>query len=169
MRRLFPSPLTPPPTSKTANGGLDELADFYAYPEQAGVGGRAWLRANMVSSLDGAAHHEGRSQPLSSAADMRIFGTLRGLADAVVVGGRDRTSGGVPARAGAGGVRRPPGGARSGARAGDRGGERGARPGLLASALRLAAGAHDRADGRRGAGGAGRGGPGVGRRGGRGG
>lgn len=61
---------------------------------------RAWLRANMVSSLDGAAHHEGRSQPLSSDADMRIFGVLRGLADAVVVGAETvRQEGYRPARA----------------------------------------------------------------------
>ncbi|MFE7126403.1 pyrimidine reductase family protein [Streptomyces sp. NPDC057617] len=53
---------------------------------ESAVGGRAWLRANMVSTLDGAAHYDGLSQPISSAADMRIFGTLRGLADAVVVG-----------------------------------------------------------------------------------
>jgi riboflavin biosynthesis pyrimidine reductase len=45
-----------------------------------------WLRANMVSSLDGAAYHDGRSHPLSSEADMRVFGVLRGLADVIVVG-----------------------------------------------------------------------------------
>ncbi|MFG3497187.1 pyrimidine reductase family protein [Streptomyces sp. NPDC047928] len=60
---------------------LDELADAYAYPPDG-----AWLRANMVSSLDGAAQHDGRSEPISSAADMRIFGTLRALADVIVVG-----------------------------------------------------------------------------------
>ncbi|MGW2257029.1 pyrimidine reductase family protein [Streptomyces sp. NPDC004749] len=60
----------------------------------------AWLRANMVASLDGAAHHEGRSEPLSSAADMRIFGMLRGLADAIVVGAETvRREGYRPARA----------------------------------------------------------------------
>ncbi|RAJ58737.1 riboflavin biosynthesis pyrimidine reductase [Streptomyces sp. Amel2xB2] len=87
-----------------ADGGqwsIDALADAYAYPEEYGhrpgsgapdtapaapAAPGVWLRANMVSSLDGAAHHEGRSQPLSSEADMRIFGVLRGLADAVVVG-----------------------------------------------------------------------------------
>ncbi|GLF97813.1 pyrimidine reductase family protein [Streptomyces yaizuensis] len=77
---------------------LDELADAYAYPELGADG--VWLRANMVSSLDGAAQHEGRSQPLSSDADMRIFGTLRGLADAVVVGAETvRQEGYRPARA----------------------------------------------------------------------
>lgn len=63
---------------------LAELALAYAYPES--VGREVWLRANMVSTLDGAGQHEGRSQPISGAADMRIFGTLRGLADVVVVG-----------------------------------------------------------------------------------
>ncbi|MFJ3901413.1 pyrimidine reductase family protein [Streptomyces sp. NPDC090025] len=77
---------------------LDELADAYAYPAQAAEG--HWLRANMVSSLDGAGQHDGRSQPLSSDTDMRIFGTLRGLADVVVVGAETvRSEGYRPARA----------------------------------------------------------------------
>ncbi|EME96364.1 pyrimidine reductase family protein [Streptomyces mobaraensis NBRC 13819 = DSM 40847] len=97
MRRLFPSP-TAPADLQDREWGLDELADLYAYPG-AVADGRPWLRANMVSSLDGAAHHEGRSQPLSSAADMRIFGTLRALADAVVVGAETvRQEGYRPAR-----------------------------------------------------------------------
>lgn len=75
---------------------LDELADAYAYPENGGH----WLRANMVSTLDGAAQHEGRSQGISSATDMRIFGTLRGLADVIVVGAETvRLEGYRPARA----------------------------------------------------------------------
>ncbi|MCD9140625.1 pyrimidine reductase family protein [Streptomyces albireticuli] len=112
MRRLFPHPLTPSDI-EDRTWDLAELAEAYAYPEAPvtpgapggqGVGGggprKAWLRANMVSSLDGAAHHDGRSQPLSSKADMRIFGTLRGLADAVVVGAETvRKEGYRPARA----------------------------------------------------------------------
>ncbi|MDX3529894.1 pyrimidine reductase family protein [Streptomyces sp. ID05-39B] len=65
---------------------LDEIADAYAYPERRFGEPVAWLRANMVSTLDGAAQHEGRSQPISSATDMRVFGTLRALADVVIVG-----------------------------------------------------------------------------------
>ncbi|MEU6391045.1 pyrimidine reductase family protein [Streptomyces sp. NPDC046939] len=103
MRRLFPV------TYETADhaGGdregarewdLDELADAYAYPDRAA--GEVWLRANMVSTLDGAAQHDGRSHPISCPADMRIFGTLRGLADAVVVGAQTvRQEGYRPARA----------------------------------------------------------------------
>ncbi|MYR39899.1 pyrimidine reductase family protein, partial [Streptomyces sp. SID4944] len=67
---------------------LDELAEAYAYPTGLSAEGprSAWLRANMVSTLDGAAQHDGRSQPISCAADMRIFGTLRALADVVIAG-----------------------------------------------------------------------------------
>ncbi|WTI16773.1 pyrimidine reductase family protein [Streptomyces sp. NBC_00820] len=67
----------------------------------AGAGAvRPWLRANMVSTLDGAAQHDGRSQPISCAADMRIFGTLRALADVVLVGAETvRQEGYRPARA----------------------------------------------------------------------
>ncbi|MEV8451506.1 pyrimidine reductase family protein [Streptomyces sp. NPDC052095] len=111
MRRLFPvTDPTPAATSAVPSDGaptkaaadasgewsLDALADAYAYPGQDGP----WLRANMVSTLDGAAQHDGRSQPISCAADMRIFGTLRGLADAVVVGAETvRLEGYRPARA----------------------------------------------------------------------
>ncbi|MFD9029954.1 pyrimidine reductase family protein [Streptomyces sp. NPDC059567] len=100
MRRLFPV------TDMTADDALagdrewslDELADLYAYPEPLPDG--VWLRANMVSSLDGAGQHDGRSQPLSSDTDMRIFGTLRGLADVIVVGAQTvRQEGYRPARA----------------------------------------------------------------------
>ncbi|MFF8413456.1 pyrimidine reductase family protein [Streptomyces omiyaensis] len=100
MRRLFPvtdmTALNPQVSDADREWSLDELADAYAYPE----GEERWLRANMVSSLDGAGQHEGRSQPLSSDADMRIFGTLRGLADVVVVGAETvRLEGYRPARA----------------------------------------------------------------------
>jgi 5-amino-6-(5-phosphoribosylamino)uracil reductase len=54
----------------------------------------------MVSTLDGAAQHDGKSQPISNATDMRIFGTLRALADVVVVGAETvRQEGYRPARA----------------------------------------------------------------------
>ncbi|MFI6284972.1 pyrimidine reductase family protein [Streptomyces sp. NPDC051018] len=88
------------PGTATAPGAGAGAADATG----GGAGGRAatgaWLRANMVSSLDGAAQHEGRSQALSGDADMRIFGVLRGLADAVVVGAETvRREGYRPARA----------------------------------------------------------------------
>ncbi|MFF8945146.1 pyrimidine reductase family protein [Streptomyces sp. NPDC014864] len=116
MRRLFPvtdeTAAQAPEEARGAGGApvpgvpadrewsLAELAAAYAYPEPGPGGRRPWLRANMVSTLDGAAQHEGRSQPISSAADMRIFGTLRALADVVVVGAETvRQEGYRPARA----------------------------------------------------------------------
>ncbi|WP_329168134.1 pyrimidine reductase family protein [Streptomyces sp. NBC_01267] len=109
MRRLLPvtdpTPVPAPvpgPQSGTAAAhewSLDELAEAYAYPPPA-TGDAPWLRANMVSSLDGAAQHEGRSQAISNQTDMRIFGTLRALADVVVVGAETvRLEGYRPARA----------------------------------------------------------------------
>ncbi|WP_129843037.1 pyrimidine reductase family protein [Streptomyces sp. RFCAC02] len=96
MRRLFPAPQDPS-AAVDREWELTEIADAYAYPAEHADGG--WLRANMVSSLDGAAHHGGRSKPLSGAADMRIFGVLRALADVVVVGAETvREEGYRPAR-----------------------------------------------------------------------
>ncbi|MEV0094625.1 pyrimidine reductase family protein [Streptomyces sp. NPDC050738] len=101
MRRLLPvTDQTPPESPEGRDWSLDELADAYAYPEAIPGAGAPWLRANMVSSLDGAAQHDGRSQPISSATDMKIFGTLRALADTVVVGAETvRLEGYRPARA----------------------------------------------------------------------
>ncbi|QYH36624.1 pyrimidine reductase family protein [Salinibacterium sp. M195] len=45
-----------------------------------------WLRANFVSSIDGAATHEGTSGGLGTEADGRVFALLRQLADVIVVG-----------------------------------------------------------------------------------
>ncbi|ALV32725.1 pyrimidine reductase family protein [Streptomyces sp. CdTB01] len=109
MRRLFPVTDQTVPTASGGRAGdpddrewsLAELATAYAYPEPSAGGQRVpWLRANMVSTLDGAAQHDGKSQPISNATDMRIFGTLRALADVVVVGAETvRQEGYRPARA----------------------------------------------------------------------
>ncbi|MFI0899628.1 dihydrofolate reductase family protein [Streptomyces sp. NPDC020983] len=107
MRRLYPpagAADAEPAGTPGASAGpgldtLDGLAEVYAYPASV-AGGRAWLRANMVGSLDGAAVADGKSAPLSSPADMRIFGVLRALADVVVVGAETaRREGYRPARA----------------------------------------------------------------------
>ncbi|CAL9589858.1 pyrimidine reductase family protein [Streptomyces sp. enrichment culture] len=106
MRRLFPvtdetaAPAPEPRPGADREWSLAELADAYAYPPTGPEGPQVWLRANMVSTLDGAAQHEGRSQPISHAADMRIFGTLRALADVILVGAETvRQEGYRPARA----------------------------------------------------------------------
>jgi riboflavin biosynthesis pyrimidine reductase len=57
-----------------------DLAALYPYPA-----GR-WLRANMVSSADGAAALDGASAGLSSGTDRRVFALLRTLSDVIIVG-----------------------------------------------------------------------------------
>lgn len=86
MRRLFPD-----------HAEAVELAAAYAYPNDR----RPWLRANMVAAADGAATIGGTSRGLSSPADRRLLGVLRGLADVVLVGAstvRRERYGAVPAR-----------------------------------------------------------------------
>ncbi|MFB4423152.1 dihydrofolate reductase family protein [Streptomyces sp. QL37] len=77
MQSLLPFPDRAP----TDPAMLDRwLAAAYEPP-----GGR-WVRACMISSLDGAATVDGRSGGLSSAGDRAVLAVLRGLADVVVVG-----------------------------------------------------------------------------------
>ncbi|WNI18499.1 pyrimidine reductase family protein [Actinacidiphila sp. ITFR-21] len=98
MQRLFPRP-GPGARPEPALDGVLGLADAYAYPADRPAG-TPYLRANMVGSLDGAARADGRSAPLSSPADMRLFGTLRALADLILVGAETvRQEGYRPARA----------------------------------------------------------------------
>jgi riboflavin biosynthesis pyrimidine reductase len=72
VRMIFPS----------AGDELDllRLAELYACPRD------SWLRANFVSSADGAAYVDGRSTGLSGPDDKRIFGVLRVLTDVILVG-----------------------------------------------------------------------------------
>ncbi len=102
MRQLFPPPEsveTPRAAGRSPESvadGLDSgrLAELYAYPpvhpespeSPQATAQRPWVRANMVCSMDGAASLNGRSGGLSGAADHRIFGILRSLADVILVG-----------------------------------------------------------------------------------
>jgi riboflavin biosynthesis pyrimidine reductase len=61
---------------------LDALAELYAYP----TGRAPWVRANMVTSADGAAWLAGRAGGLSGLADRMVFSVLRSLADVILVG-----------------------------------------------------------------------------------
>ncbi|MFT3662577.1 MAG: dihydrofolate reductase family protein [Gordonia sp. (in: high G+C Gram-positive bacteria)] len=61
------------------------LRQQYAYPAD-DVDGRPFLRANFVTSVDGAAAVDGRSGGLGSHGDRLLFGILRELSDAVLVG-----------------------------------------------------------------------------------
>ncbi|GAB37304.1 pyrimidine reductase family protein [Gordonia sputi] len=64
---------------------LDGIADLYAYPTD--LDG-PWLRANMISTLDGAASFQDKSGGLGGAGDKAVFRVLRGLCDVVLVGAR---------------------------------------------------------------------------------
>ena len=77
-----------------ASGGTADLVATYAYPTEHRRPKQSWVRANMVSSLDGSAVRDGRSEGLSSEPDKAVFSLLRGLADVVLVGaGTARTEG----------------------------------------------------------------------------
>jgi riboflavin biosynthesis pyrimidine reductase len=79
---------------------LDVLAELYAYPEQAALAARPWVRANMVSSADGGAWLNGRAGGLSGRADRMVFSVLRSLADVILVGaGTARAEKYAPVRA----------------------------------------------------------------------
>ena len=68
---------------------------MYAYPDA----GRPWVRANFVSTIDGAAYDShGVTGSLGGKADKQVFAMLRSLADVIVVGaGTARAEGYGPA------------------------------------------------------------------------
>jgi len=73
MQRLWPDP-DPAPLSDA------EILDLYTQRDHPSV------RVNFVSSLDGAATLKGLSEGLSGSEDKRVFGILRALCDALLVG-----------------------------------------------------------------------------------
>lgn len=72
-----------------------ELCALYSHPAPTD---RAWLRANMVTSIDGAAWGAtGRSGSINNSADFRAFCAMRAMADVVLVGaGTIRAEGYTP-------------------------------------------------------------------------
>jgi riboflavin biosynthesis pyrimidine reductase len=69
------------------DGVLDAegLALAYAYPRL--PAGQVWVRANFVSTLDGAATgDDGRSGSINTGADRDVFTLLRALSDVVLIG-----------------------------------------------------------------------------------
>lgn len=62
------------------------LSALYAHPRPP-AGADAWVRANMVASLDGAATGaDRRSGTINGDADLRVFRVLRAAADVVLIG-----------------------------------------------------------------------------------
>ena len=109
MRQIFPPEETRPGQHGPADLSRHDLAEIYAYPAPDGAtaaegtasggtasggtpaggtapAGRAWVRANMVTSADGAATIRGRSHELSSDSDRSLFALLRTLSDVILVG-----------------------------------------------------------------------------------
>jgi riboflavin biosynthesis pyrimidine reductase len=89
VRRLVPDPA---PVS---------LTDAYAYPPpDERPGSRPWVRANMITTVDGAVTGaDGVSGSIGTPADLRVFRVLRSLADVILVGaGTARVEGYGPAR-----------------------------------------------------------------------
>lgn len=73
MRRLIPS-----------SGEIDPV-DAYGRLRRV-ARDRPGLRLNMISSVDGAASHAGRSGALGGQGDKGVFAVLRCLADVILVG-----------------------------------------------------------------------------------
>jgi len=101
LRLLLPGPAIVGDLTGDRAEALQALADLYAYPDP--LPARGWVRANMVSTVDGAAGDAtGSSAGISAAADQTLLGVLRALADVLVVGaGTARAEGyrPLPARA----------------------------------------------------------------------
>jgi riboflavin biosynthesis pyrimidine reductase len=92
VRQIFPVTGQELEVVPGAGGGplpqpIRELAALYgneACPTTAAD--RPWLRANMISSVDGASALSGRSGGLGGPADRMVFTVLRSLADVILVG-----------------------------------------------------------------------------------
>lgn len=76
LRRLFPEP---------GIVTIDEMTSGLRFNERAPAD-RPFVAVNMVSSADGKATLEGRTAPMSAAADRELFHHLRAAADGVLVG-----------------------------------------------------------------------------------
>src|SRR3954471_5687799 len=95
-----PAPVPPQASLQRLEALEDEdLADWYDYPHELD---RAYVRANFVTSLDGAVTGEdGLSGSIGNEADRRVFALLRALSDVVLVGaGTARAEGYHPVRIG---------------------------------------------------------------------
>jgi riboflavin biosynthesis pyrimidine reductase len=93
VRQIFPREDSATPDFGSVPGDSHEarpevvaaLAALYAYPDTT-ERAAPYLRANMVSSVDGAATINERSGQLSGPADRLVFTILRSLADVILVG-----------------------------------------------------------------------------------
>jgi riboflavin biosynthesis pyrimidine reductase len=85
LRLLLPGPAVVGDLDDDRSDAAQALADLYAYPDPIAMHG--WVRANMISTLDGSATGgDGLTGTIGGAADRMAFQVLRGLADVVLVG-----------------------------------------------------------------------------------
>lgn len=85
LRMLLPGVAVVGDLDDDRGDAAQALADLYAYPHP--VPAHGWVRANMISTLDGSATGgDGLSGTIGGAADRMVFTVLRGLADVVLVG-----------------------------------------------------------------------------------
>ena len=85
LRLLLPGSTVVGDLGEDREATLQAVADLYAYPELLPAGG--WVRANMVSTVDGSAvAADGVTAAISHPVDKAVFGVLRALADVVLVG-----------------------------------------------------------------------------------
>lgn len=80
---LGPAPAAGPGPAPPA---VRQVAGLYQRQPHPGAADRPWVRANMVTSADGAAALDGRSGGLGGPADRMVFDLLRSLCDVVLVG-----------------------------------------------------------------------------------
>lgn len=98
MNELWPDPVVDLDVGATVAGEDRQRPD-----------GQPWVTMLMISSLDGAAALDGVSGGLGGPADKAIFGAMRSMADAIVVGGgtaQAENYGPVPQRRGDAAIRR---------------------------------------------------------------
>jgi riboflavin biosynthesis pyrimidine reductase len=91
VRQIFPVAgpdlkILPSVTAGRMPAEIEQLAAIYRNGLRDPAVGGPWLRANMISSADGAADLDGRSGGLGGPADRMIFFVLRSLADVILVG-----------------------------------------------------------------------------------
>jgi riboflavin biosynthesis pyrimidine reductase len=77
VRQLYPS---------DAGAGEVDPVDFVAAESRPASDDRPWVLVNMIASVDGATHVEGRSGGLGGPADTAMFRALRGVPDVILVG-----------------------------------------------------------------------------------
>jgi riboflavin biosynthesis pyrimidine reductase len=87
LRLLLPGAAVVGDLERHRGDALQALGDLYAYPDP--LPPRGYVRANMITTLDGSARDAaGSSRGISGPADQAVLGVLRALADVVVVGAR---------------------------------------------------------------------------------